>query len=146
VIAVRYLLDNNALNKLTPEQRASAFVHEHCRIPTEVLHEAQGFPDIARLREIEYAMSAELLETLKGVMASVRPDDRRLIDLYSNAGNADPILVAVALHATDDEVNSLFPDDWQIVTNDAAVQRKAAEFGISALQPAEFLHILNENS
>jgi hypothetical protein len=146
VIAVRYLLDNNALNKLTPEQRASPFVHEHCRIPAEVLHEAQRFPDIAGLREIGYAMSAELLETLKRVMASVPPDDRKLIDLYSNTGNADPILVAVALHATDDELDSLFQNEWQIVTNDAAVHRKAAEFGVSTLESAEFLRILNMNS
>jgi hypothetical protein len=44
-------------------------------------------------------------------------------------GNADPILVAAALHAIDGELDSLFPDDWQIVTNDAAVQRKAAKSG-----------------
>lgn len=143
MINVRYLLDNNALNQFTREQRASAFFGECCRIPSEVLYEAQGFPDIARLRELEYTMSAELLETLKTVMASVPPDDKKLVDLYSNTGNADPIIVAAALHANEREGDSLFPNEWKIVTNDAAVQRKAAEFGVNGLEPAEFLHILN---
>jgi hypothetical protein len=146
VIAIRYVLDNNALNKLTAEQRASEFVREHCRIPAEVLHEAQGFPDIDRLRDLEYPMSPGLLETLKTVMASVPPDDKKLIDLYSNTGNADPILVAVALHATDGESDWLFPNDWQIVTNDTAVQRKAAEFGIATLKSIDFLQIINRTS
>jgi hypothetical protein len=58
-------------------------------------------------------------------------------------GNADPILVAAALHAIDGELDLLFPNDWQIVTNGAVVQRNAPEFRLTTTKSAA-LHILNE--
>lgn len=40
---VMYLIDNNVLSHLSPAQRTRAFFHTHCRIPSEVLHEADGW-------------------------------------------------------------------------------------------------------
>lgn len=49
----RYLIDNNVLSHLSPEQRASGFFRTRCRIPAEVLHEAEGYPDAETLKDVE---------------------------------------------------------------------------------------------
>ena len=92
----RYLLDTNALTRLTPPERSRTFVFKRCKIPTEVLHEAQGLPDIKALKELEYKANAGLLRNLREVMSTIEPTDFKLVDLYHNRGNADPILIAAA--------------------------------------------------
>jgi hypothetical protein len=134
----RYLLDNNALTKLTRAQRSGPFVLEFCRIPTEVLYEATGLPGQCALGELEYKTTAEVLEFLRKVMATVPPGDFKLVDLRSNKGAADPVLVAAAaLHAMDEEAQRLLQDEWVIVTDEQAVARKAAEYGIDTLTAPE---------
>ena len=137
-----YLLDNNALVALTREQRSGEFARQRCRIPTEVLYEAQGFPDIAALRQLEFEMNAEILEQVRRVMAAVDPGDFRLVDLYGNKGNADPILIATALYARAASEDTLLPDEWVVVTNDSAVRRTAAAFSVPTLTPGQFRNVL----
>lgn len=55
-------------------------------------------------------------------------DGPKFIDLCSNEGAADHILVAVALVLNNPVQPSLFPDVWVIVTNDKEVTAKAKEF------------------
>ncbi|HEY1118339.1 MAG TPA: hypothetical protein VGE43_11585 [Acidimicrobiales bacterium] len=133
-----YLLDNNALLTLTRAERSGRFVRERCRIPTEVLYEAQGYPDIAALRRLEFEMNPDILERVRRVMASVSPKDAALVDLYANKGNADPILIATAMYARELSETTLLPDEWVVVTNDRAVQRTAAQFGVPTLRSNEF--------
>ena len=76
----RYLLDNNALGRITPAQRATLFVKEACRLPSEVLYEARGFPDIELLNQLEYPTTASVLTSAKrgtGGPWSSRRSDRR---------------------------------------------------------------------
>lgn len=134
----RYLLDTNALNGLTFAERSSDFVTEHCRIPTEVLYEARELPDINSLKRLAYKTNAELLADLRTVMATIDPNDFKLIDLYHNRGNADPILVATALHATRRLDQELLPDRWLIVTDDQALKAKASAHSIDTLTRMEF--------
>jgi len=138
----RYMLDTNALNRLTFSERSSDFVTERCRIPTEVLFEARELPDISILKRLVYKTDAELLADLTAVMATVDPGDFKLIDLYHNRGNADPILVAAALHATRRLDQELLPDRWLIVTDDLALKTKAAAYRIDTLTLMEFQAIL----
>jgi hypothetical protein len=137
-----YLLDTNVLSQLTKAQRATAFVREHCRIPSEVLHETAGFPDIATLRKLEYRVAADVLECVREVMKTVAPGDFNLVDLYRNLGSADPLLIASAMVEVRKGKATLFPEDWVIVSDDAAVRAKAVEVGLSILGAQEFAALL----
>lgn len=143
---VRFFIDTNVLSRLTRAQRASKFFRDHCSLCSEVLHEASGFPDLAELRRLEYPMSAGVLARVRVVMLTVPPGDFRLVDLYRNLGNADPILIASALEATEAESGRLFAVDWHIVSDDAAVISKAKEFDVTTLGYDDFLRLLSSNA
>ena len=122
-----YVVDNNALSRLTRAQRASSFFREHCHIPTEVLYEARGLPDIAALKANEYATTGRVLKTLIEVMATVPVGDTKLVDLYANRGNADPLVVACAIDGQRADNEFLFGPTWVVVSGDKAVRAKAVE-------------------
>jgi hypothetical protein len=138
VTIVKYLIDTNALSRIGRKSRGSLFVRDNCKLPSEVLYEAAAFPDIAMLRTLEYPVTADVLNLVKTVMATVQPGEKDLIDLYHGRGNADPILIAVALDAIDKSQVTLLEEDWQIVTDDEGVKKKAAEFGLMAVSSADF--------
>lgn len=139
---VRYLIDTNALNKLTRAQRAGDFVRTRCRLPSEVLHEARDLSDHPRLRALDYPVTPAILEKLRSVMASLPANDHTLVDLYRNEGNADPILIATALVADHGE-GSLWQTEWRIVTDDKALRSRAAELSIACLHTTEFVKLLD---
>ena len=134
-----FLLDNNALSHLTVAQRASVFFREHCYLPTEIIHEAEGYPDAGSFRGNEYPTTATVLKHLIAVMATVAPDDTTLVNLYANKGAADPILIACALDAMDEASQHLWGPTWTIVTNDKAVLAKANELRVGACTREDFL-------
>lgn len=139
---VRYFIDTNVLSQLTRAQRASKFFRDHCSLCSEVLHEASGFPDLAELRRLEYPVTAGVLARVREVMLTEPPGDFRLVDLYRNLGNADPLLIASALDAMEAESGCLIAVDWHIVSNDAAVISKAGEFDVSTLGYEDFSSLL----
>lgn len=134
-----YVLDNNALLFLGREHRSSDFFKQRCRIPSEVLHEAEGFPDVEDLRYLEYPVTASVLTLLTEVMASVPTNDTALVNLYANLGNADPLVVATALDGQRTEEAALFGPTWIVISGDKAVQAKAREFGLAVKTNQEFL-------
>jgi len=142
VTIVKYLIDTNALSRIGRKNRESAFVRDNCKIPSEVLHEAATFPDIAMLRTLEYPVSADVLNLVREVMYTVPPGDKNLIDLYHARGNADPILVASALDAIAKSEETLLVEDWQIVTDDEGVKMKASEFNLRTVSSAEFTKLV----
>jgi len=133
-----YLIDNNVLSHLSSAQRASTFFRTQCRIPAEVLHEADGYADADALKAVEYPTTASVLGYLHMVMATVPEDDTALVNLYANKGAADPMLVACALDGMDDSKKGLFGPTWIIVSNDKAVRAKASEFGITSCTRDDF--------
>lgn len=137
-----YVLDTNVLSRLANRQRQSPFLRAHCRIPSEVLHEVRGFPDIEQLRALNFPLDGRVLECLREVMKTVRPGDFKLIDLYSNKGNADPILVATALTGMRRAADTLFLEVWSVVSDDEAVRAKACEFGVMWLSTEAFVRLL----
>lgn len=137
-----YLLDNNVLGKISRRDRNGEFVRTLCRIPSEVLYEASGYPDIATLAELEYPTTIKVLGILAEVMATVDVGDTSLVDLYHNRGNADPLLIACALDAQRASSKFLIGDDWVIVSDDHAVQTRATAFGVEFLTSASFLEVL----
>lgn len=134
-----YLLDNNALSHLTRAQRASAFFHERCHLPSEILHEADGYPDAASFKDVEYPTTANVLKHLETVMATVPAGDTTLVNLYANKGAADPMLIACALDGIEEAATLLWGPTWVVVSNDKAVRTKAAELGVESCAREEFL-------
>lgn len=141
-----YLLDNNALGKISRRDRGSDFVRTFCRIPTEVLHEASGYPDIATLTELEYPTTVAILGLLVEVMTTVEVGDTSLIDLYHNRGNADPLLIACALDAQRANSPFLFGEAWIVVSDDQAAQTMARRFGVDFRSSTSFLEVLRAAS
>lgn len=142
MIEVLYFLDNNALSKLSEAERASSVVLECCRIPSEIMWEARGYLREGELKALEYPMTVEVLEALREVMATVPAGDTKLVDLYHNRGNADPLLVACALAANREEAQYLLAPEWKIVSDDQAVRSKATEFDVAVLTTPEFQRII----
>jgi hypothetical protein len=136
---IRYLIDNNVLSKLSLAQRSSQAFRARCVLPSEVLFEASGFPDIEALSQLEAPVTPQVLQQLQRVMRTVSVADFTLVDLYANKGNADPILIATALDKAANSADTLFPEEWRIVTDDVAVQRKAAESDVRVMSSGEFL-------
>jgi hypothetical protein len=134
-----YLLDNNVLSHLSLAQRTSSFFLERCRLPLEVLHEAESYPDAATLKLVGYPTTARVLELLRRVMATVPESDTSLVDLYANKGAADPLLIACALHAAEEAAPLLWKPAWVVVSNDKAVRAKASELSVTAYTREEFL-------
>lgn len=127
-----YLIDNNVLSHLSPARRTSEFFRTQCRIPSEVLHEADGYSDAEVLKEVEYPTTASVLKFLQTVMATVTEEDTALVNLYANKGAADPLLVACALDGIRESEKCLFGPAWIIVSNDKAVRAKALELGVES--------------
>ncbi|MGQ4537062.1 hypothetical protein ACUH94_00795 [Dermabacteraceae bacterium P7074] len=103
-----------------------------------MLAEAEQFPDIALLRELEYEITPEVLRKLITVMASVDSHDTKLVDLYANRGGADPVVIASALNAVAQEAQYLNPQEWVVVTGDNAVRGKATELGLQVISNEDF--------
>ncbi|WP_285362921.1 hypothetical protein [Microbacterium sp. LMC-P-041] len=134
-----YLLDNNALSHLTRVQRASAFFHDRCSLPSEIIHEADGYPDAASFPDVEYPTTASVLKHLGAVMATVPCDDSTLVNLYANKGAADPMLIACALDGMEEASTLLWGPTWVVVSNDKEVRAKAADVGVASCTREEFL-------
>ncbi|MGN6428065.1 MAG: hypothetical protein ACTHMF_14690 [Leifsonia sp.] len=134
-----YLLDNNALSHLTREQRSSIFFRERCRLPSEVLHEAKGYPDVEVFKQVEYLTTIRVLDFLRVIMETVREGDTALLNLYANKGAADPMTIACALDAMSEAAALLFGPRWIVVSNDSAVRAKARELEVESCTREEFL-------
>ena len=72
-----------------------------------------------------------------------RSSDTRLVDLYANHGNADPLVVACALDGKEEDSQYLDPKEWVVVTGDEAVRDKAEEFGLKVVTNEEFAAIID---
>lgn len=140
----KYIVDTNVLSQVGRERRASDFFRENAVIPDEVLHETKRFPDSTQLCANRYTTTPRVLELLVDVMATVPADDRTLVDLYKNLGGADPLVVACALAAREDESQYLDALEWVVVTGDRAVAAKAGEFGLDVIDTPTFSALIDE--
>ena len=138
-----YLVDNNALVALRRERIRSAFFRSYCRVTDDVLREAREHPDQPFLSQNRYEITPNVLEQIRRVMQTVEVGDTSLVDLYGNKGAADPGLIASALDAIALDAERLFADTWVLVTNDRAVEAKAAGLDITTLRPADLAALID---
>lgn len=141
----RFVIDTNALSQLGRSRRSSKFFLEQAVIPEEVMREASGFPDASALRDNVHPTTPRMLEKLIEIMATVPTHDTRLVDLYANRGNADPLVVACALEGQEYDSQFLMSPEWVVVTADEAVRDKAQQFGLVVLSNDEFAHLIDED-
>ncbi|WP_411815817.1 hypothetical protein [Gordonia sp. SND2] len=134
----QYLVDNNVLTKLTVQDRASAFFTARCHIPTEVLYEARDYPDYSTLAKREYRTTPSVLRHLVDVLKTVPSNDTKLLNLYANQGNADPLIIACALDGKSRNDGQLFGPTWIVVSDDGAVQSNAVKLGVPLMTSVEF--------
>lgn len=128
-----YLIDNNALGPLR-DRKKSTFFKQHCRVPAEVAHESRRAKHAKLLEPVTIEMTPPMLAQLTEVMKTLPVGHTGLINLYTYKGTADPVLVAMAVVLSTED---LFSDTWVIVTNDREVTAKAKEFSIGTLTPKE---------
>jgi hypothetical protein len=79
-------------------------------------------------------------------MATVLVFNMKLVDLYANQGNADPLVVAYAIDGQRKSDDGLFGSAWVVVSGDKAVQAKAAELDVEVKTNVEFIGILKGES
>lgn len=84
-----------------------------------------------------------MLHWLTEIMATVPDGDTRLVDLYANRGNADPLVAACALEGQEHDSQWLLAPEWIVVTGDEAVRDKAEEFGLKVLSNSEFAVLID---
>lgn len=135
----RYLIDNNVLARLSPTQLSSRLFRDCCRLPSEVIYEARHRLPPGGFREVEEPVTPQVLRMVSHVMSNVPVGDTSLVDLYANRGNADPLLLAHALVASQEASDTLFPSTWIVVSDDRAVQKAAGLYGLSTETSDEFL-------
>ncbi len=135
-----YLIDNNALGPLG-DRKKSTFFKEHCRVPAEVAYESRRAKHAKLLEPVTIEMTPGMLAQLADVMTTTVPVGHTgLVNLYTYKGTADPILVAMAVVLSTED---LFSDTWVIVTEDKEVSAKAKEFSIGTLTPKELTEVID---
>lgn len=134
-----YLIDNNALGPLG-DRKKSAFFREHCRVPAEVAHESRRAKHAKLLEALTIEMTPAMLAQLTDVMKTVPVGHTKFIDLYNYKGAADPILVALAVVLSSDD---LFSDNWVIVTQDKEVVAKAKAFSVDTMTPKALASVID---
>lgn len=134
-----YLIDNNALGPLG-DRKKTTFFRERCRVPAEVAYESRRAKHAKLLEPVTIEMTPAMLQQLADVMNTVPVGHTTFVDLYTYKGTADPILVAIAVVLSTED---LFSDTWVIVTNDNEVKAKAAEFSIRTLAPKELADLID---
>ncbi|TNM41136.1 hypothetical protein FHP29_08975 [Nocardioides albidus] len=134
-----YLIDNNALGPLG-DRKKSPFFREHCRVPAEVAHESRRAKHAKLLEPLTIEMTPAMLAQLSDVMKTVPVGHTKFIDLYNYKGTADPILVALAVVLSSED---LFSDNWVIVTQDKEVVAKAKAFSVDTMTPKALASIID---
>lgn len=137
-----YLVDNDTLSRMSAEQRRSTFVRTYCRIPAEVVDEADSYLDSDVRDALDYPVTVTVLDNLRHVMARLTPGDPSVVDLYGNKGSGDAMLLATALTEIANAEWELFGATWTIATGDRGLAAMAAELGIVTCTDAEFIALV----
>lgn len=126
---MKYLIDtNNLIENIHKykEEDMDFFITEDVRDEY-----VSSFQRASRLKEANIEIvefKSWHLERLKEVMAK-HGTNTDFIDMFSGKGNADTTLVAYALEENENQ-ESLFPEEWVIITKDKGLTGVAKSYGI----------------
>ena len=129
---MKFLLDKNVLSNALIENISG---REDLCVTQDVLDEA--FFTKSEIKRIVVAgvqvlkVSKRHLEKLKEVLSS-HGDNLRLINLYTGKGTADVVMIAYILCEKNDP-ETLFSEDYTIVTNDKELISVASSYGIACI-------------
>lgn len=141
---MKYLLDTNSLN-LTTIRKGPRRV-DLCTIQEVVdEHTAYGkkpsFVDSVGIEILD--IKTKHLEILKRIM-DAEGSNLRLIRLFTAEGAADALILAFAI-AERDVRDTLFAEEYTIITNDTALSVAAAKYGIQCRKDLPNLRIHTNN-
>ncbi len=140
----RYLLDTVTVSKLSAEQLQSAVVRNQSHIPEEIMYELKDNHNFALLIDLKMEISAKYLEYVRRVLGLLADDDH-ILDLNNNEGNGDITLLAYAKCKMSEEVGTLFPETWVIVSDDTRLHEVASELNVAVRNTDEFVAILSSS-
>jgi len=129
---MKYLLDKNILSN---DLSGNISNRDDLCVTEDVLDEA--FFTQSEIKRIVTAgvkvlkVSKKHLEKLKEVLTN-HGDNLKLINLYSGKGTADVIMIAFVFCEKSD-AETLFPEDYTIVTKDKELISVASLYGISCI-------------
>ncbi len=141
---MKYLLDTNSLNLTTLRQGPRR--NDLCTIQEVVdEHTAYGekpsFIDDVGIEIL--TVKTKHLEVLKQIMAD-EGGNLRLVRLFTAEGAADALILAYVL-AEREIRDTLFAEEYVVVTNDNALTTAAAKYGISCRNDLPNPHIQPNN-
>ena len=140
----KYLLDTVSITQMTKSQLKSKFVQYHCLISEEVLYELRPHASAAYLNELNYEVDVDVLRCIKDIFVDVEIDFK-ILDLYSNRGNGDIILLAIALNERNKNSEQLFTlTMYKIVTEDKELRSVAEKLRLETLSTEDFVSLIKE--
>ena len=144
---MNYLLDTNLISGL-PTNTVKQFIklRGSLYVVTEVREELEGalsrlaLLDQTEVQELE--ISAGILQKVADLMRQVG-NDFSLISLFENKGGADVVMISHVLYEMR-RSDTLFKEEWTIVTNDGPLTIVARRYGIRVISRDDFANILTQ--
>lgn len=142
---MNYLLDTNVITGL-PKETVEKFINLRgsLYVVTEVKEELEGAQSRLSLLEQtevqELEISAGILQKVSDLMAEIG-NEFSLINLFENKGGADVVMIAHVLYENL-RSDTLFKEQWTIVTNDGPLTNVAKKYGIRVISMNDFNSII----
>ncbi len=136
---MKYLLDTNSVPRSLLQRPK---LKNLCFMLREVIEEWPGL--LANLDNLEIE-GLRLIETDINLLISLQEvmkehgDNLGLIDLYSNLGTGDILILAFLNN--EHRVKGMFDLDWTLVTDDLALTKAAKDYGFKTINISELLTI-----
>lgn len=144
---MNYLLDTNIISGLPTDVvedfiklRGSLYVITEVREELEGAQSRLNLLDQTEVQELE--ISVGILQKVADLMQQVGKEFN-LISLFENKGGADVVMLAHVLYENL-RSDTLFKEEWTIVTNDGPLTNTARKFGIRITSRDDFSTVLRQ--
>lgn len=143
----KYLIDTTPAVSIPIAMMKTRFFRDQCFFSEEIIHEIGNNKQKNHILPSNIIpVDAKVLSFLSTTVLTGLSNDTKLVDLYTNKGNGDVILIATILSERFKEVGQMFKTDWIIVTSDKGVVRAGLKYDIKCMSKDNFLEILARES
>lgn len=143
-IDVKYMVDTTPAVKIPREVLETDFFTSYCFFPDEILYELRENKNYSLFRKHSLPTTASVLQNAQNSVLPALPKSSKLIDLYTNKGNGDILLLSTVLDEQGKDLGKLFQSRWKIVTEDVRLGERAKIYSIDVINTSEFLHIIKD--
>lgn len=141
-IDTRYMIDTTPAVKIPKNAFGTDFFNSFCFFSDEILYELKDNPNYRLFREHALPATASVLLHAQNSILPALPKNSKLVDLYTNKGNGDIMLLSTILDEQNKELGKLFQSKWIVVTEDNGVIDRAKIYSIDSMNTNEFLDLL----